>query len=210
MNLFMEFLRRTFCFLFLACTTATPLSAPSAITATTSTSIISPSKTVLAPPLTNAVARITKKTFGLFVDPTHSPISPERFRGYHTGDDLETTSDETKSDTPVSAACEGKLLVKKWASGYGGIAVESCILDETSVTVIYGHLRLSSIKPAIGSTLKQGETFALLGTGYSTETDGERKHLHFAIHRGTTINILGYVQDKTSLTQWMDPLPLLK
>jgi len=48
-----------------------------------------------------------------------------------------------------------------------------------------------------------------LGKGYSDETDGERKHLHFAIHKGTKIDVRGYVQTKGELQDWLNPLPLL-
>jgi hypothetical protein len=51
---------------------------------------------------------------------------------------------------------------------------------------------------------------AVLGTGFSTETDGERKHLHLGIHKGTAINILGYVQNSSELNNWVDITKYLK
>jgi len=48
-----------------------------------------------------------------------------------------------------------------------------------------------------------------LGTGFSSETDGERKHLHLAIHKGSSVNILGYVQTKALLFDWLDPAKYL-
>ena len=160
-------------------------------------------------PLTNAKSRETKKPFGIYVTPSDSPVSPEKFTGYHTGLDFETTPAEADIDVPVRALCDGTLLVKEYATGYGGIAVQSCVLDGQPVTVIYGHLKLASITPAVGSAIARGDALGVLGKGYSTETDGERKHLHLGIHKGTTINILGYVQTKAALNGWLDPAPFI-
>ena len=166
--------------------------------------------TPVTEPISNALSRITKKTFGLYVSPGHSTVSPERFIGYHTGVDFEVTPEEAKSDVTVSTICSGPLALKEWAKGYGGIAVQRCTISSQSVTVIYGHLRLSSISAKVGSALTSGTKLGVLGTGYSTETDGERENLHLGIHRGTSINILGYVQNKADLSQWIDAEQLLK
>jgi murein DD-endopeptidase MepM/ murein hydrolase activator NlpD len=179
--------------------------------AATSSAALTPSPAPqLTEPIGGGLARVTKKGFGLFVSPGHSPISPEKFTGFHTGIDFETTPGEQNIDVPIYAACDGKLLLKKYASGYGGVAVEACKLDNIDVTIIYGHLRLSSVIPNIGDTLKVGDKIAVLGTGYSRETDGERKHLHFGIHKGTAVNILGYIQKQASLNEWLDPVQYLK
>jgi murein DD-endopeptidase MepM/ murein hydrolase activator NlpD len=185
--------------------------APSKIPAATSSAATMPTPaTRITEPISGGMARVTKKTFGLYVSPGHSPVSPEKFTGFHTGIDFETTPLEQDTDVSVYAACEGKLLLKKYATGYGGVAVQACVLDSQSVTVIYGHLRLSSIIPGIGDKLTAGQQIAVLGTGYSNETDGERKHLHFSIHKGTAINILGYVQKQADLSSWLDPAQYLK
>jgi len=160
-------------------------------------------------PLTNAKSRETKKSFGMYVTPTNSPVSPEKFTGYHTGLDFETTPAEADIAITVRALCDGKLLVKEYATGYGGVAVQSCVLGGQPVTVIYGHLKLASITSAVGATLKRGDVLGILGKGYSTETDGERKHLHLGIHKGTAIYILGYVQTKAALSGWLDPAPFI-
>ena len=166
-------------------------------------------KTASADPVSlpaQAAERITKKPFGIHInDPQRSPVQPERFRGYHTGTDFETFSDEADIDVPVHAICTGPLLAKRIATGYGGVAVQSCTLDEQSVTVVYGHLRLSSIGASVGETLKESERLGVLGTGYSEETGDERKHLHLGIYRGTTADIRGYVASKQELDQWIDP-----
>lgn len=156
-------------------------------------------------PISNARARITKKPFGLYVTPKNSPVSPERFTGYHTGVDFETTPAEQNVDVPVYAVCAGKLIYANWVSGYGGVAVESCTFNGQPVTVLYGHLNFASILSSVANMpLAAGQKLAVLGKGYSTQTDGERKHLHLAIHKGTAINLLGYVPQKSQLSSWLD------
>lgn len=157
----------------------------------------------------NAKARVTKKPFGIFITPKASPVQPERFSGYHTGADLEINPDELNVAVAVSALCDGRLLVARNASGYGGVAVESCVLENQPVTVVYGHIDLSSIKSKVGDQLSKGEFLANLGDAYSSRTDGERKHLHLAIHKGNAVNILGYVQAKSQLGGWIDPMAYL-
>jgi hypothetical protein len=90
------------------------------------------------------------------------------------------------------------------------VAVQKCQLDKQTVTIVYGHLRYSSITPKIGAEMTAGQTFAVLGTGYSSETAGERKHLHLGIHIGATINILGYVQSAADLKNWLDATKYLR
>jgi murein DD-endopeptidase MepM/ murein hydrolase activator NlpD len=187
-----------------------PIPTPTAPAATSSPVSATNPAPQLHDPISGGLGRVTKKAFGLYVSPGHSPITPEKFTGYHTGIDFETTPQEQNIDVPIFAACAGKLLLKKYASGYGGVAVQACKLDNADVTIIYGHLRLSGIIPSVGDVLSPGQQIAVLGTGYSSETDGERKHLHFSIHKGTAINILGYVQKPADLSGWLDPEQYLK
>ena len=158
----------------------------------------------LVAPIANAKVRMTKKPFGIYITPETSPIQPEKFTGYHTGVDFETFPNEQAIDVPIYAVCPGKLLVKRTASGYGGIAVQSCQLDGQDVAVLYGHMRLASINVIAGQMLKAGEQLGVLGTGYSQETSGERKHLHLGVYKSTTINVLGYVQKQSDLNQWLN------
>jgi murein DD-endopeptidase MepM/ murein hydrolase activator NlpD len=167
-------------------------------------------KLMISEPIANALARVTKKPFGLYVSPDFSPVTPERFTGYHTGVDFETTSNEQNIDVPIYAICPGKLLLKKTASGYGGVIAESCTLAGQAVTVTYGHLRLASIVKKIGQSFVQGEQIGVLGEGYSSETDGERKHLHLGIHKGAAAVISGYVANFSELQQWINVLDYLK
>lgn len=155
-------------------------------------------------PLDRSKERITKKPFGIYIAPATSPVQPEKFQGYHTGTDWEIFPEEQSSAVPVKAICSGKLILKKSASGYGGVAVESCKLDNKPITVIYGHLKLGSINAKINANLNIGDEIGILGAAYSAETDGERKHLHLGMHRGSAINILGYVSSESQLSDWID------
>ena len=72
--------------------------------------------------------------------------------------------------------------------------------------MVYGHLRLSSITADTNSYVATGDTIGALGTHESVETDGERRHLHFGIHRGKSIDIRGYVSSQAELQDWEDPI----
>lgn len=179
--------------------------APAPADIATSTISAKISATQLQLPIANALARVTKKPFGIYVTPQNSPVSPEKFTGFHTGIDFETLPSEQNTEVPISAACSGKVLLKKWATGYGGVLIQACKLDGADVTIIYGHLDVASINIAVGQTLSVGDKIGVLGQGFSQQTDGERKHLHFGIHKGAGVNILGYVQNSADLTNWLDP-----
>lgn len=160
---------------------------------------------LFVPPLDKAAERITKKKFGQYITPQNSPVQPEKFTGYHTGVDFEIFPEELNQDVFVRAVCQGQLVLKETASGYGGLAVESCNLDNQPITVAYGHLKLSSVSKSVGDQVQAGEVIAILGANKSVETDGERKHLHLGFHQGSKIDIRGYVQDQTELSAWIDP-----
>ncbi len=161
-------------------------------------------------PIDNPLVRITKKSFGIFVSPQNSPITPEKFTGYHTGVDFETFPEEQNIDVPIVAVCTGKILEKRQANGYGGMVVQSCFLENNPITIIYGHIKLSSIKILQGEILTSGNFLGVLGNGYSTETDGERKHLHLGIHKGKNIDVRGYVQIENDLNNWINISTYLK
>lgn len=156
-------------------------------------------------PLSSAEKRITKKPFGILISPQNSPISPEKFSGYHTGTDLEIFPEEINTDVEVRAICEGEILQKKKISGYGGVIIQSCVLDGEKVAVLYGHLKLSDASAEIGKTFLRGDRLAILGAGGSADTDGERKHLHLGIKKGDQIDARGYVSDKNELISWINP-----
>ena len=183
---------------------------PSAVTPSTSSSYSqTPTESIgtnlnFGLPISDAVQRITKKPFGIFVSPHNSPISPEKFTGYHTGVDFEIFQGEENKDVPIYAICDGQLLQKRTASGYGGVAIQKCQINSQTITVIYGHLKLSSIDPVLGEDISKGQQIAILGKSNSPETDGERKHLHLGIHKGSSIDIKGYVQNKSDLVNWIN------
>lgn len=156
-------------------------------------------------PLDRPKERVTKKNFGMYITPRNSPVEPERFSGYHTGADFEIFPEELNADVTVRAVCSGKIKLKRYATGYGGVVVEQCFLDNQPITVIYGHLKLSSVLANVEDDIKIGDTLGILGAAYSTETDGERKHLHLGFHRGQNIDIKGYVPTSSALSQWLDP-----
>jgi hypothetical protein len=163
----------------------------------------------LAWPLADAQARVTKKPFGIRVSPSDSPVQPERFVGYHSGVDFEIKAGEEDQSLPVTAICAGEVKLVKWVSGYGGLLITSCEINKEAVTVLYGHLSLASITKKLGESVQVGEQVATLGQGFSRETDGERKHLHLGIHRGTATVLAGYVATEQQLAQWLDPVKLI-
>ncbi|MDO8468776.1 MAG: M23 family metallopeptidase [Candidatus Peribacter sp.] len=160
-------------------------------------------------PIDRADERVTKKPFGIFITTEDSPVQPEKFTGYHTGTDFELLPGEAEQDVVVRAACAGPLILKLSVKGYGGVAIQQCTLNGSPVTVLYGHMALSSIQAAFKQDLSPGEQIGTLGTGFSKETDNERAHLHFAIHRGAAVELKGYVQTKEELDGWMDAATVL-
>lgn len=166
-----------------------------------STSVPTPMPSIV-PPIDQFDIRITKKFFGSYVTPSNSPVQPERFTGYHTGVDIEYG--EITADVPVRAITEGQVVVSETADGYGGVIVIRHNLQGKSVTALYGHLRPSSMKK-VGVTVATNDQIAVLGTAYSSETDGERRHLHFSLRQDTSTTIRGYVQKQSELSGWQDP-----
>jgi murein DD-endopeptidase MepM/ murein hydrolase activator NlpD len=87
--------------------------------------------------------------------------------------------------------------------------VQRCVIDGEPVTVLYGHLSLTSITTEVGQTLEEGQTVATLGRGFSAQTDNERPHLHLSIHRGDAVELRGYAQEEAKLAEWIDPLTVV-
>lgn len=157
-------------------------------------------------PISRPQDRTTKKIFGTYVEPGNSVVTPERFKGYHTGLDFETFPDEKDAEVVISAVCAGKVLQARTASGYGGVLVQSCEFESEPITIVYGHLKAKAFSVKVGQLLEVGQRIGVLGKGGSSETDGERKHLHLGIHRGAAVSILGYISTKSRLTDWIDPV----
>lgn len=160
---------------------------------------------IFSEPISNSEQRITKKPFGIQVSPQNSPVSPERFSGYHNGVDFEMLNEqEEKNDVEFMAICSGTILKQSLVSGYGGLLVMGCNINNMDITVNYGHVKLSSLKYKVGDFVEAGSVLGFLGKGFSKETDNERKHLHLGIHKGKTINVSGYVKTKQELENWID------
>ena len=169
--------------------------------ATTFKSVAAATEVKWVQPLPRAEERVTKKPFGI--------KTADRFHGYHTGADFEIFDDEKDRPVEVRTVCAGPLRVKRTAAGYGGLVVQECAVDGAPVTVVYGHLKITSVTATIGSYLAPGTVLGVLGKGFSSETDGERKHLHLGIYPGTSINIAGYVARAADLKNWINPADLL-
>lgn len=162
-------------------------------------------KSELVFPVAEFKERITKKSFGTYVTPDNSPVTPERFKGYHTGVDVEY--DDTTTDVPVSAISDGIVVFSGTVNGYGGLVVIQHTIDDKDYLVFYGHLAPGSLIIQDSDVLV-GQQIGVLGKAYSTETDGERRHLHLAVYTDIYINMLGYVQNKEDLSKWIDPMLL--
>lgn len=154
-------------------------------------------------PITRALERVTKKPFGILITKANSPVQPERFSGYHVGVDFETFEDEQGTDIEIFAVCDGPLVEKRRATGYGGVAVQRCELDGETVTVVYGHLDPASVAASPGEAIARGARLGVLGEA-GPETDGERKHLHLGVRRGADIDLRGYVRRASEIADWID------
>lgn len=163
--------------------------------------ISSPITDKLSEPISEFKTRITKKFFGTYITPQNSPIKPEKFTGFHTAVDVEY--EDTTSDISVYSIDNGQIIYSGEVNGYGGFIA----IQYSEYIGIYGHLRPKSLLPN-KSMVKKGDTIGILGTGYTSETDGERKHLHFAILKDSKLDFHGYVQSKSELSLWLNPLDL--
>lgn len=157
----------------------------------------------MAEPVAEFKSRITKKPFGIFVEPNNSPVQPERFTGYHTGVDVEYG--DVKDETPVHAITAGQVIYAGTAHGYGGVVAIQHVINNDPIVGIYGHLDPASL-PQAGTKVQAGDTIGRLGDGFSAETDGERKHLHLGLYKGSILNLRGYVQNQSELAAWLDPV----
>lgn len=179
---------------------AKPLTVPAYTSLT-----LAPEKSDLTEPVPNFKTRITKKPFGLFVEPNNSPVQPEKFLGYHTGVDVEYG--EVKEEVSVKAIAAGKIIDATTAQDYGGVVAIQHKINSQPIVAIYGHLDPAAL-PDAGASVQAGDVIGRLGVGFTPETDGERKHLHFGLYKGSTLNLRGYVQNKNELNNWLDPLTI--
>lgn len=169
---------------------------------------------LLSWPLDKADQRQILLKFGMYVTPdsASNPISrPERFTGYHTGLDIEILPEEIEATVPVKTICEGTIIYSGIIEGYGGVVIQECTLNNQPASVLYGHVKPSSIKVSKNDEVIKPETIiAELGDDNSEETGNTRKHLHLGIHKGNHVEFLGYITDEEDLQEFIDPLPLLQ
>lgn len=158
-------------------------------------------------PISDYPARLYQRSYGQYFKTSDTVDAPcgKPFQGFHTGDDLETTATEKNIDVPIVAVAKGVILQAGFVDGYGGLIVESASLSGDPVTIYYGHMALTSVKFKAGDEVNAGETLGNLGAACSSETDDARKHLHFAIKKGTGIDVRGYVPTKDILSNWLNP-----
>lgn len=164
-------------------------------------------------PLENGEQRETLLKYGMYVtpNPEQNPIDPpERFTGYHTGLDIEIFHEEEDAVIEAKTICGGRIIYADMAEGYGGVVIQECTVNGQAVSVLYGHLKPTSIKVLVDNTYPQGATIGELGKAYTPETGNTRKHLHLGMHKGNHVEFLGYVNDPKELVDFIDPLPLLK
>lgn len=156
--------------------------------------------------------RIMVKPFGLYVEPGNSPVSPERFQGYHNASDLEVFEDELEQDVRVVASCGGMIQRAGSVGGYGGLVVQECLLEDNPLAVMYGHVNVNSLRVKVGQYVRPGQQIGVLGDHESDQTDGERKHLHFAFYKknGRDVDIRGYVPRESQLSGWIDPQDIIQ
>lgn len=131
-------------------------------------------------------------------------IFPTKYFGYHAAKDLETLPGEENAAVEVYAIGDGKILFLGSVTGYGGVILES--LDNTNNTALYGHVKIASAEVKQGEQVKAGQKMVALGDAFSSETGGERKHLHFGIYKGQDIYYRGYEPTLAQLkSRWEDP-----
>ncbi|OGL95962.1 hypothetical protein A2348_01625 [Candidatus Uhrbacteria bacterium RIFOXYB12_FULL_58_10] len=138
------------------------------------------------------------KRFGEFFD--------DRFVGYHTGEDAEVPPDDDPlPPIPVLAVADGTVAYLSHVSGFGGVVILQHEFDGESIQTLYGHLDLDSTTLRTGDVVAKGQVMAILGEDKSEDTDGERRHLHFAVYRGAEVRLQGYVSSPVELDAWINP-----
>ena len=144
---------------------------------------------------------MTRKGFGQYVE--------DRFDGYHVGLDIEvddSLSAEQTKEIPVFAIADGTVLFKGDVSGYGGVLLIAHKIDGETINAVYGHIDSASTRLIPGIDVHKGNWIAYLGEDQTSETDGERQHLHFGLYRSEEVQLAGYVSSSKEVEQWMNPI----
>ncbi|MBI3305184.1 M23 family metallopeptidase [Candidatus Parcubacteria bacterium] len=158
-------------------------------------------------------ARAYLKGFGQLIDTVFYEGQEElfpfnRFYGYHAGVDLEVSPSELSTRVPVYAVTSGTISYVGSLAGYGGVILLR--LDGEATTALYGHVKITDLPYRVGDQVSAGSVLAHLGDAFSAETSRERKHLHFAIYRGTDQYFRGHESTPEQLSaRWEDPLAYL-
>lgn len=162
-------------------------------------------------PMTRYTERITNRWYDKQITAADRDPLPcgYPFTGYHTGDDLEVFPEELTTKTPVYAIAAGTVQSVGTLNGYGGLIVITHVIDGQTVTAYYGHINTSNTTIKEGDKVTAGQRITDLGDNCSTQTDGERKHLHFAIHNGSAIDVRGYADSQQEIAAWINPKEFL-
>lgn len=148
---------------------------------------------------------ITLKPFGIYITPKNSPVTPERFTGYHTGVDFEYNTPE---EVEIFSLADGEVIYAGRVNGYGGVVAIKQNISSKDYVVVYGHLDPKSLV-FNGSKVKKDEVIGVLGDAFSDETDGERRHLHLSLYKGDKLDLRGYAATEEILLEWDDPAEVL-
>jgi murein DD-endopeptidase MepM/ murein hydrolase activator NlpD len=159
-------------------------------------------------PLADFSSRQSFKSYSQYIDLAFyigkENLFPNRFTGYHAGIDLEILPGEENSPVPVYTVYSGKIIFSGTVSGYGGVVLEE--IDNSDLTALYGHINIIDTQYQVGEMAGSGSVLTYLGDGFTNQTGGERKHLHFAIYKGSGLYFKGYESTLSSLNQhWIDP-----
>ncbi len=173
-----------------------------------SAATISPEK--LFYPMTRYTTRITNRSYAQKITPEDSkPLAcGDPFEGLHTGDDLEVSSSELEGDSPVYAIADGTVLDVAEVSGYGGLIVTQHTINGQTYTAYYGHISTAKTTIKAKDAVTAGQRITVLGANCSAETSNERKHLHFALHKGSEVDVKGYAS-AAEISEWVNPKELL-
>ncbi len=132
-----------------------------------------------------------------------------RFYGYHAGVDLEVLPKESEQKVPVYAVKKGRITYIGLLEGYGGVILQS--LEGENLTALYGHVKTTNLPYKVGGEILSGMVVTYLGDEFSSETSKERKHLHFAIYKGTDLYFRGHESSLEQLNnRWINPTTYLK
>ncbi len=148
-------------------------------------------------PLDEAV--LTYKRFGEFFQ--------DRFSGFHVGEDFEVDAN-TPDPIPVYAIADGVVSRASRVGGYGGLVTVVHTVEGQVYTGVYGHLS-TDFMVEMGEEVRRGEQIGVLGADASEDTDGERRHLHFAMHEGKSDVLSGYEGTADAIEKWINPRDFL-